>query len=268
MNKLFDNYALTYDAHFTNTTIGRMQRKRVWKHLNKLLNTHTSFDILEINCGTGEDAIFMAEAGHQVTATDNSMEMIGVAKEKAKQYAIKKGPVFIQCSFEELADQFKDRRFDLVFSDFGGINCISAQELEKLRDDIGNLLKPGALCMMVVMGNACVWENFYFLIKGKWKTAFRRKNKKGVDVVVGEEMMKTWYYSPSKVKKLFVGKFDLIKTKPIGIYIPPSYLQPFFNNKKGLLKFLNFLESIFGRISLFSNLADHYCIQFSRKGGK
>ncbi len=132
-------------------------------------------------------------------------------------------------------------------------------------DDISHLLKPGANCVMVVMGKACVWENFYFLLKGKWKTAFRRKNKREVDAVVGEEVVKTWYYSPTIMKKIFTEKFDHIKTKPIGLYIPPSYLQPFFQKKKILLSFLNFLEGIFGGIPLFSNLADHYYIQFSRK---
>ena len=53
----FDASATTYDTSFTNTEIGRLQRRRVYKYLNRYLNTSEPLNILELNCGTGEDAL-------------------------------------------------------------------------------------------------------------------------------------------------------------------------------------------------------------------
>lgn len=265
MNKPFDRYAKVYDGHFTNTSIGILQRKRVWKQLNKILISNKQLNILEINCGTGEDAFKFSKSGHKVTATDISLEMIEVAKEKAQKLQLVTTPLFLQSSFNDILEICNGNKFDLVFSNFGGINCISKQELTKLNNDLYNLLKPGAFCVMVIMGNACVWENLYFLFKGNLKSAFRRNNRSGVDAHVGDEVVKTWYYSPRDVKKIFNCQYKHHSTRPIGLFIPPSYLQPFFTKKKILLSVLNFLETIFGNLPLLSNLADHYFICFSRK---
>jgi len=268
MNNSFDSYAKVYDGHFTNTSIGILQRKRVWKQLNKILISNKQLNILEINCGTGEDAIYMVKAGHNVTATDISLEMIDVAKEKAQKLQLVSTPLFLQSSFDDILKTCKGNKYDMIFSNFGGINCISKQDLIKLNDDLYNLLKPGAYCIMVIMGNACLWENIYFLFKGKWKSAFRRKNERGIDARIVDGVVKTWYYSPIFIKKLFHNQYKHLFTRPIGLFIPPSYLQPFFGKKKLLLSFLNFLENIFGKIALFSNFADHYLICFSRKENK
>ena len=69
----FDIMAETYDADFTYTTIGALQRQQVWNHLQDILKKGApEMNILEINCGTGEDAIKLARLGHTVTATDRS----------------------------------------------------------------------------------------------------------------------------------------------------------------------------------------------------
>ena len=82
----FDELANSYDADFTSSVIGRMQRKRVWTVLTPLLNEASrSLNILEINCGTGEDALQLAGLGHRVIATDASEAMISLAREKATQ---------------------------------------------------------------------------------------------------------------------------------------------------------------------------------------
>ena len=51
----------------------RYKRNRVRKHLMKYLSPAS--DILELNAGTGEDAIFLARQGHRVHATDISSGM-------------------------------------------------------------------------------------------------------------------------------------------------------------------------------------------------
>src|SRR5882757_9686599 len=77
---VFDQLAAKYDQSFTDSIIGRAQRDAVW---NILTNTFKANDnILELNCGTGEDAIFLAGRGVSVFACDASQEMIATAEER------------------------------------------------------------------------------------------------------------------------------------------------------------------------------------------
>ncbi len=69
--------------------------------------------------------------------------------------------------------------FDLVFSNFGGLNCLSLQQLSALAPHIDTALKPGGYFVAVVMGRFCWWETLYFLLKGKWASAFRRSKEIG-----------------------------------------------------------------------------------------
>ena len=54
----FSSLAASYDDLFTRSTIGRAQRNVVWDVLLNAFEPGTR--ILELNCGTGEDALFLA----------------------------------------------------------------------------------------------------------------------------------------------------------------------------------------------------------------
>ncbi len=76
MQTPFDKIALTYDELFTNTAIGKLQRNIVRKYLDETLPTNQRISILELNCGTGEDAVYFAKKGFDVLATDVSDDML------------------------------------------------------------------------------------------------------------------------------------------------------------------------------------------------
>ena len=74
----------------------------------------------------------------------------------------------------------------------------------------------------------------------------------------------TWYYNPKEVVTLAEEKLEPEVIKPIGIAIPPSYLESFFVKRKGLLNFLIKTESWLS-CSFWAKYADHYLIAFSKK---
>ncbi len=81
---MFENAALTYDQDFTFSNIGKLLRKRVWDYMDTIIEPGSQLNILELNCGTGEDAIRFAKHGHRVIATDLSKEMVSITSEKVK----------------------------------------------------------------------------------------------------------------------------------------------------------------------------------------
>jgi SAM-dependent methyltransferase len=76
----FDSLAATYDDDFTESEIARWLRARVHERLT--LHFGAGDQVLELGCGTGEDALYLARRGVQVLATDASLAMLDVARAK------------------------------------------------------------------------------------------------------------------------------------------------------------------------------------------
>ena len=256
MSTAFDHIAADYDMDFTLSETGKLQRKRVIAYVEKKILKADQLCILELNCGTGEDAIRFHKAGHEVCATDISAEMIMVAKAK-QDPTEKKGITFIQLSFNDLPQEWMKGYFDLVFSNFGGLNCINEIELERLFKTVKEILKPQGRFVGVIMPRYCLWEIFYFTLKGQWNKVFRRKREGPVTVMLQEVPVKTWYYSPKQIKNM-KGEMEIVAIRPVGLLLPPSFLEDFFKNKKKLLKFLFGVEKIVSRMPFFAGLSDHF----------
>jgi len=257
----FDILARTYDADFTLSAIGQLQRKRVWTFLAPLLSSMgQGLKILEINCGTGEDAMLLSAMGHQVIATDASPVMIEMAKEKQVGLAEVE---FRVCAFDQLAHQFSAQEFDLVFSNFGGLNCIEEQAIVQLSKGLSSLVRPGGKLFLVLMSRCCIWEIMHYGVRGKFKKAFRRS--KGIAAFsVNGSTMPVYYFSPGQLKKMFSPLFSLQEKHPVGLFIPPSYLEERFKGKQHRLERLDKLENRFGN-SCLSSFADHYCTIFKKQ---
>lgn len=260
MSASFDKAANNYDATFTNTVIGKVQREWVYHHFFKILQKKQPKTILEINCGTGEDAVWLAKNHFQVTATDISEKMIAIAKSKNQ---------FNNLNFDVLdcnlvAQKYVTNSFDLVFSNFGGLNCLTPTELQNFFENASQVLTPKGELVLVIMPKSTLWEQWYFFGKGKFSEVFRRK-KEYVSANVEGEKVTTYYYNPNDIERLASKNFSRKTKFPIGFFIPPSYLEPFFKSKPRLLSFLNYLEKRITTFSFLSKYADHYIIHLQKK---
>ena len=264
MTEQFDTASGTYDQDFTDTLIGGLQRGLVWKYLDEKISNRGTLNILELNCGTGEDALHLAEMGHSVTATDISSEMLTNAQKKASGVHVKHKVAFSKLDITQLNDFKCTDQFDLVFSNFGGVNCINGQEMEKFGRDLKKLLRPNGLLIMVVMPNICLWESLYFFIKLQFSEVFRR-NKSSVLADVSGVQVETWYYSPNKIIELFNPEFLKVRVKPIGFFAPPSYMETFVKRNKKFFRVISYLENRFSRFAWQGRISDHYYIELQVK---
>ncbi|MGV3698188.1 class I SAM-dependent methyltransferase [Flavobacterium sp.] len=258
METSFDKAAANYDKTFSDTFIGRMQRSLVHKELSKHLNKVRN--ILEINCGTGEDAIWLARKGIKITATDISPKMIEVAKNKA----VHKNLDYSVSDMKNLDTTFGGQQFDMLFSNFGGLNCLTQSELEQFFIDSKGLLSDKGKMVLVIMPQNTLWEQVYFLAKAQFSNVLRRKKEMVLANVDGEKVP-TYYFNPKDIVNLARPDFELIDHKPIGFFVPPSYLQGFFTNKVPALNLLNVLEDRISNWSFLSKYADHYIITLQKR---
>ena len=262
----FDPIASGYDAEFTHTPTGQFQRKRVYEILEKLLIQDRPERVLELSCGTGEDALWLAQQHCQVLATDVSGGMVETARQKIAAHHLQEQVECRQLPIEAIAGLQAEGPFDLVFSNFGGFNCLSLSAIEKISTDIAALIRPGGHLILVVMPRFCWWETLYFLVKGKWHEAWRRRSLGPVTAALGNGMsIDTWYHSPKQLCRVFKESFQVRQTRPVGFFLPPSYLDPAFKKRNGLLKFLNRLEKTCPENRVISSWSDHFLLHLIRK---
>lgn len=250
----FDHYAVEYDSIFTDSHVGRLQRDQVWRYIEQM-RLPKQLSVLELNCGTGVDAQRWAEHGAKVLATDISLAMVETASRKYPHIA------FRQLNITE--SPLLSSEYNLVFSNFGGFNCLSPEEVQNYFKTVGNHLPDTGCLVLVIMGKKCSWDRWYMRKKRRWSDVARRNTAQAVEVPLGNTMVKTWYYSPEDIRQLAEPAFKVTGLKPIGLFVPPSYLAPYFEQHSIQLRFLGLLDRLFGW-KWFANAADHFLIVLNK----
>src|SRR5688572_32498217 len=97
----FDRMATDYDQSFTAGAIGRRMRAAVWRRLDAAFRPGER--VLELNCGTGEDAVYLGSRGVRVLATDSSPEMIAITRVKVARAGLTGRVEVAQMPIEDLA---------------------------------------------------------------------------------------------------------------------------------------------------------------------
>src|ERR1700741_5358060 len=93
----FNKQSAVFDAIYSPNLIIQYKRKRVRTHVERFLPQGSN--ILELNAGTGEDALYFATKGHYVHATDIAAEMQEALVKKVNDAGFSKMVSNEICSF-------------------------------------------------------------------------------------------------------------------------------------------------------------------------
>jgi ubiquinone/menaquinone biosynthesis C-methylase UbiE len=250
-----------YDREFSFSRIGMAQRHLVWAYLEPLLST-PSMEVLELSCGTGIDAVHIARAGHRVLATDSSGEMLAIARDTARQNGVEDRVQHEQLSFDMLATRMFDRRFDLVFSDFGGLNCIDGEDLDALCDPVADVLAPRGRFIAVLMPDRCLSETLHHFFHGEWSEAFRRGRHDPVWAGLSGSGVHTWYHAPKIMIDAMAARFRVINVSPIGFFLPPRQAEA--STRSGTIDRLARWDAGMMNRRWAARFSDHYLIDLER----
>lgn len=256
---IFDGAAGDYDRRFTDTLLGRWLRAAVWERLaGRFL---PGMHVLELGCGTGEDAIWLARRAVKVTATDISPAMLDVARAKAAAAGVADLVDFQVIDLAHLpADTTK---FDGAFSDFGVLNCVS--DYPGLAGWLAACTRPGGATVLVVMGPTCLWEMAWYLLHLDARRAFRRLLRAGVVARVAGQPVRIWYPSAGGLCKAFLPWFSVSGVRGVGVFLPPSYLAGWVERRPRLFALLRRLDSRLAGAWPFRELGDHYLVELERQ---
>jgi ubiquinone/menaquinone biosynthesis C-methylase UbiE len=257
----FSRQAPLFDELYAGDIIIQYKRKRVRDHVLQWVQPGSS--ILELNAGTGDDAIFFAQRGHTVHATDISSVMQSMLKEKVKLHGLESSVSHELRSYTDLENLYNRGPYDLIFSNFAGLNC--TDELPKVLQSFGNLLKPRGIVTLVILPKFCLWE-FLLLFKGKFKTAFRRfSGRKGSKAHIEGEFFRCWYYNPSFIKKTLKDSFNVKSIEGLCTIVPPSYIEKFAEKHPRAFRLLKKREDKWKSKWPWKNMGDYYIITFQKK---
>jgi SAM-dependent methyltransferase len=250
----FDAAAEAYDTQFTHTRIGSAMRAAVWARC--AARFQPGFRILEMNCGTGEDARWLASRGMQVLATDISPRMIDVARRKLAGVAANQAVQFQTLAWEQLGT-LEAGGFDGMLSNFGGLNCV--EDLAAAATGLATRLKPGAVAILCVMGPRVPWEWLWFLLHGRPSAAFRRLQRRhtwsGINI---------YYPSVAASVRSFSRTFRVLRVSAIGALLPPPYTERALGRYPRLLAKLDQVERRWETRWPLPQLADHYLLELER----
>jgi ubiquinone/menaquinone biosynthesis C-methylase UbiE len=219
--------------------------------------------ILELNAGTGEDAVHFAQEGHCVHATDISAGMQARLAEKVKQHQVENKVTHEICSFADLDNLSQQGPYDLIFSNFAGLNCTS--ELGKVLRSFKPLLKANGVVTLVLLPKFCLWETA-LAFKGKIKTAFRRfLSGNGRKAHIEGEYFLCWYYNPSYVKQILQNDFEVLSLEGLCVFVPPSYIENFAEKHPATFKRLVTLENRWKTKWPWKTIGDYYIISLRKR---
>jgi SAM-dependent methyltransferase len=255
----FDRVAGSYDDLFTRTAIGRAQRNQVWQRLLAMFADGER--ILELNCGTGEDARFLGKRGRRIVACDGSAAMVEIAAARTQVEANGADITFHQLANEDLETLTQQEHFDGVYSNFSGLNCVT--DLQPVARNLGTLVKPGGKLLLCLWSRVCAGEIFWYLLHGQIRKAFRRLSGKA-SARIGEATFNVSYPTVRQIQRDFAPWFVLGRRSAIGLFVPPSYAEEWAKKHEAALRCLKRLDRAFAEWPVLRHLGDHVLLEFTR----
>jgi SAM-dependent methyltransferase len=230
----WDLIAENYDRNFPETVIGRVQRDAVWHELDRTFQP--GMRILELNCGTGIDAVHLAQLEERVD--------------------------FRVMDTEKIETLVADAPFDGAFSNFSGLNCV--QDISGVADKLALLLKPSAQILLCMVGRFSPWEMAWHLAHGKPVVALHSFRRKPTAELSAKGAVLVHYPSVRDLRRMFAPEFQLRGWKGIGVAVPPSCLDSIARMAPRLVGGLAKIDRYLSSAPIFRSLGDCVLLEFER----
>lgn len=253
----YDRNADKYDDFIENNENLARMRKRVYEFVTARLPKGSR--ILDLACGTGTDAVWFAQRGYKVYGVDISGEMLKRASQKAKDLGLQDNLTFEQMSYTDLKES-NIGSFDLTFSNFGGLNCVS--DLSHVAQSVRPLMKSNGRVIWAIMPPFCLWEAA-LLLRGKFKLATRRFSGQSTVRKEGLEYP-VYYYTPRQVAKAWGSDFQLETIEALSVITPPATSKDFSVNFPHTFKLLAKWDDLLASRAPFKYWGDFTIVSLQR----
>jgi ubiquinone/menaquinone biosynthesis C-methylase UbiE len=217
----FSRTAEKYDSFAEDHPHLTRMRSKVYLHVMRYVPRGAH--ILELNAGTGTDAVQLAQRGYSIHATDIAPGMLKRLPEKVEKLGLHDRVTMEARSFLSLED-VEGSPFDAVFSDLGGLNCVP--NLTPVIAQLPIVLKRNGIVTWVLMPPVCLWE-MAEVFRGNFSLAFRRFTHSSVRANLEGLNFDVYYFSPRQVIGWFGSDFELLALEGLSVITPTAESKNF-----------------------------------------
>ncbi len=257
----FDSVAADYDGPRGNNSLVQDMRREVWRWLDASF-PHAGH-LLELGCGTGIDAVRMAQRSHRITATDWSPLMARRTLARAERASVSERVEALALGAHEL-DRLAGRAlYDGAYSNLGALNCLP--DLRGVARECARLIKPGGRLVFSVIGRRCPWEIAHYAWRDDWNRVRVRFARRMVPVRMNGHTVWTSYWTPLELYRAFAPQFALTHYRGLCVLVPPPYLASMRERHRRWYESLWRWDRRICGWPLIRGLGDHFIIVMSRR---
>jgi SAM-dependent methyltransferase len=253
--KAWDLAAQTYETAFIETSTGRLWRSAVWAELDRAFIPGST--VLEMNCGTGVDAIHLARRGIAVCACDISSAMIERARDGATAAGLDRLIDFRVLATEELDQIPLEERFTGAFSNFSGLNCVA--DLNAVSQTLAARLDQDSIVLLCMLGPSAKWERLWRIIQRTIDRIGHRKPESRTP-----RSVQVTRYSYKEVAAAFQPHFELRSRKGIGIFVPPAFVDRTAARFPKIIRMLGAVDRVVAKMPFFRDHGGCVLLEFER----
>ncbi len=249
----FDRKASVYDDFgIDHVNLTRM-RTKVYDHIARY--APQAGHLLEMNAGTGLDAVEMVKRGYRVHATDLAPAMVAEIETKIATLDLHDHLTSQQLDFGAIATA-ANAPFDGIYSNSGGLNCVA--DLAPIVAQLPAVLNAGATVTWVIMPRFCPWE--LLLTLKDPSVGLRRWKRNGVMANVEGVQFRTWYFSASQVRTLFDERFEFVACEALSLVTPTADNYSFAKRRPQLYNALVTLDDALATRAPFNRWGDFFIL--------
>jgi SAM-dependent methyltransferase len=247
--KGYDLISETYDHVEAANWVGRRLREHMQSALFRTFRPGER--VLEIGCGTGIEALALAQRGVHVVATDLSEDMVQLVRRKADALGARDLVLRRLAAHEigSLEAEFGAASFDGAYSHGGVMNM--DPRIEEVAAGLRSLLHPGARFLSTVVNQTSLFEAVFYPLVLKPRKGYRRLGHDVPIPITRHEAYRTYvvptrFYSPRSFVRALGDGFALRRLEGLQILLPPWNLSDYLDRLGPLARAV---EAIEGRLA-------------------
>lgn len=225
------------------------------KYIEEVIGSRRGLDIIDIGAGTGRYSVYLAEAGHNVTAVEIVKKNVSQIKMKSQKVVAKQGDA------KKL--KFADESFDIALL-FGPVyHLFSHEDKLKAINEAKRVVKKGGHILIMYLMNDYAVITYAFKEGNLKKVIEEGKLDKNFQCRTIEEDLYS-YVRVEEIDKL-AKEAELERVKIIGVDGATDYIRPIINklDQEDFETFIKYQLSICERYELLG--ASSHCLDILKK---
>jgi len=259
----YDAYANRYDSLLSENLINAYMRRAMMAYQRSAF--HSGDRLLELGCGTGDEALALAEHGCEVVAIDASTEMIAKAREKAGAHSLGRRVSFQVGYARELGALLPSSQagtFDGAYSSFA---LSYEKDLSSVANALARAMRVGGTLLVASMNRLCGIEWAMAMASFHPSLAGRRLQDDTAHKV-GTVQTPAYCRTPRETERAFRPGFEVVRRRALPVLLPPHYANRPLRRWPTLVGAMEKVDARVAAWPVFRDLGDHSVLWMTRSG--